>query len=200
MTNGPAPFDLESFMQNLLQNLGEQMAEEDDPLDCIRNEFFANSWKECCDGLLAKTSRLRVWPEVSPAPRVFEFEIDTPYKRKRQEDSSVELMPGPVRGRVIYRGDMFVNPEGPCVVVLIDRTLGYFHPNYSRRNGFLCLGDLSNLPPGPIPLEPLLENHIYPIVSYQNRRPMHPADVEAARYFALDPSAMQGLEPVPPLY
>jgi hypothetical protein len=37
-------------------------------------------------------------------------------------------------------------------------------------------------------------------LSYQNRRPHHPADFEAARYFALDPDAMSGLEPVPPLY
>jgi hypothetical protein len=46
----------------------------------------------------------------------------------------------------------------------------------------------------------LLENHVYPIVSYQNRQPTHPADIEAARYFALEPAAMQGLEPAPPLY
>jgi hypothetical protein len=137
---------------------------------------------------------------MSPAPRAFRFEFDCSYKRKLGDDSPVELMPGPVCGEVIYRGDMLLNPDGPCVVVLIDRHLGYFHPNYSRRQGFLCLGDLSNLPPGPIPLEPLLENHVYPIVSYQNRRPAHPADIEAARYFATEPTAMQGLQPVSPLY
>lgn len=197
-----AEFDMESLLRAMLQQAAHpDLPEEDDPLSRLTCEFFSTNWLDCRDGLLTKTKRLRVWPEFSPAPRAFRFEIDAPYKRKLSADAPVELMPGPICGEVLYRGDLFLNPqEGPCVAVLIERELGYFHPNYSRRHGYLCLGDLSNLPPGPIPLEPLLENHVYPIISYQNRRSAQPADVEAARYFALNPTAMEGLEPALPLY
>lgn len=174
--------------------------EDDDPLYQLALEFFANNWAECREGLLSRTSRIRVWPEFSAAPRAFRFEIDCPYKRKRSPDSPVEWMPGPVSGEIIYRRDLFSSTEGPSLLVLIDRDLAYFHPNYSRSRGFLCIGDETNMPPGPLPLGRFLENHIFPIVSYQNRRPTHPADAEAARYFALDPTAMVGLEPVEPLY
>jgi len=174
--------------------------DEDDPLVRLTLELFANNWAECRDGLLTRTPRIRVWPELSAAPRAFRFEIDCPYKRKLGPDSPVEWMPGPVKGEIIYRRDLLSYTEGPSVVVLLDRDLCYFHPNYSRARGFLCIGDETNLPPGPLPLGRFLENHIFPIVSYQNRRPTHPADIEAARYFALDPNAMSGLEPVEPLY
>jgi hypothetical protein len=85
----------------------------------------------------------------------------------------------------------------PAVAVLVERRLGFLHPNYSRRYGILCCGEL---PGGPIPLDLLFENYIYGIITYQNRRPTDPADVEAARYFALEPDAMEGLENVEPLY
>ncbi|MFO0819490.1 MAG: hypothetical protein U1A77_16195 [Pirellulales bacterium] len=173
---------------------------DDDPLNQLALEFFANNWVECLEGLLTRTTRIRVWPEFSPAPRAFRFEIDCPYKRKLGPESPVEWMPGPVKGEVIYRRDLFSASEGPTILVLIDRDLAFFHPNYSRARGFLCIGEESQLPPGPIPLGRFLENHIYPIVTYQNRRPTHPADAEAARYFALEPTAMVGLEPVAPLY
>ena len=179
---------------------GHDGVDDDDPLTRLALEFFANNWAECRDGLLMCTQRIRVWPEFSPAPRAFRFEIDCPYKRKLGPDAPVELMPGPVRGEVIYRRDLLCHDEGPSLVVLIDRDLAYFHPNYSRAQGFLCIGDEKNLPPGPMPLGRFLENHVFPIVSYQNRRTTHPADIEAARYFALEPSAMSGLEPVEPLY
>jgi hypothetical protein len=170
------------------------------PLDKLTREFAANNWAACADGLLQRTDRIRVWPEPSPAPLSFEFEIDTPYKRKLTPRAPVELVAGPVRGRILYRRDMFENPDGPLIAVQIDRRLGYFHPNYDRDRGFLCLGDQRNLPPGPQALDLLLENHIFPIVSYQNRSPIHPLDFEAARYFAFQPTAMDGLEPVVPLY
>lgn len=182
----------------MVENLDAQA--DDDPLARLTLEMFANNWEECRDGLLNRTSRIRVWPELSAAPRAFRFEIDCPFKRKLGPDSPVELMPGPVKGEVIYRRDLLAQTEAPSVVVLIDRDLGFFHPNYSRAKGFLCIGDETNLPPGPLPLGRFLENHIFPIVTYQNRRPTHPADLEAARYFALDPHAMTGLEPVQPLY
>jgi hypothetical protein len=41
---------------------------------------------------------------------------------------------------------------------------------------------------------------MYPIVTYQNRSPAHPLDRAAAEYFAFNPEAMDGLEPVEPLY
>lgn len=200
-SNSQPQIDLEQMMRMLLARVERgDMPDEDEPLGLLTREFFANNWSECHDGLLAKTSRIRVTPQMSPAPRAFRFEIDCPYKRKLDADSPVELMPGPVLGEVIYRGDLFQDPDGPCLAVVIDQALAYFHPNYSRQRGYLCIGELNDLPPGPIPLDRLLENHLFPIVSYQNRRPSHPADIEAARYFALEPTAMDGLEPVMPLY
>lgn len=200
-TQARNPRDTEHFLAMLMQRaLEDDLPEEDEPLGKITRLFLANNWSECHGGLLTRTQRIRVWPEHSPAPQAYRFEIDCPYKRKLGRDSVVELMPGPVRGGVIYRGDLFTNPQGPCLVVLIDRDLGFLHPNYSREHGYLCIGDLNELPPGPIPLDRLLENHVYPIITYQNRRPAHPADLEAARFFALDPTAMDGLEPVAPLY
>ena len=162
-------------------------------------EFFTSNWENCLNGLLQRTDRIRVTPEAVSTPVSFSFEIDTPYKRKIG-DGPVELMPGPVLGRILYRRDMFEEPEGRTVAVMIDPKLGYFHPNYSRTSAFLCIGDESNFEDGPLPLDRLLEAHIFPVVSYQNRRPTHPMDLEAARYFALDPSAMDGLESVQPLY
>lgn len=183
-----------------LQRLIRSLREQEDPLSAVSREFFTNNWIQCRDGLLSKTTRIRVNPQPLPAPCNFDFEIDTPFKQKRGRNAPVELNRGPVRGRICYREDMFEQPDGPCLAVLIDPDLAYFHPNHSRSGSFLCVGELSDLPPGPLPLDQLLENHLFPILSYQNRRPTHPADLEAARYFATDPAAMEGLEPVIPLY
>jgi hypothetical protein len=150
---------------------------------------------------LAKTARIRLLPQPGRSPRIFRFEIDCRYKRKTGADAPVELMPGPVRGTIHFRPDILINRKTlpPPIAVEIDRSLAYFHPNYCRQQGFLCLGEFPPSP-YPFPLDLLLEDHLYPIVSYQNRRPAHPLDREAALYFALDPSAMEGLEPVEPLY
>ena len=80
--------------------------------------------------------------------------------------------------------------------MLLDPALGFFHPNYSRRDGVLCVG---TLPPDPYPLDALLE-HVYRIVTYQNLAVDNSADLEAAIYFATNPEAMVGLEPVEPIY
>jgi hypothetical protein len=175
-------------------------AQDDSPLALIAREFFANNWAECCDGLLQRTRLLRVIPEPSPAPRMFRFEIDRPYKRQFADDAPVELMPGPIRGTVHYRPDLFVNPDGPHIAVQIDPDLGFLHPNCSRQRGsIICLGALpENL--FPFPLDMLIETRLYPILTYQDRQPSHPFDLQAAAYFALDPQAMDGLEPVEPLY
>jgi hypothetical protein len=170
------------------------------PLSELAHEFFVNNWQSCVENLLSRTSRVRVIPNSLPAPTSFEFAIDTPYKRKLGPSAPVELMPGPVRGQIHYRPDLFEDPEGPTIAVLLDRRQGYFNPHYNPERGFLCIGDERNLPPGPLPLDQLLENHIYGIVSYQNRRPIHSANPEASRYFALDPAAMEGLKPALPLY
>lgn len=193
---------LDALLQRLLEAAldRDDLPEEDTPLGKLIREFFTNNWAMCRDGLLQRTTKIRVQPETNSAPRAFRFQIATPYKRKLDSNSVVELLPGPVRGRILYRGDMFENPEPPTVAVMLDRDQAYFHPNYARKQGFLCIGDEQNLPPGPLPLDVLLENHVYPIITYQNRRPAHPADLEAAQYFALDPTAMEGLEPVDPLY
>ncbi len=188
-----------AHLQQLLQSAGE-LPSEDTPLGKLAAEFFSNTWATAADGLLKRTNKIRLRPEHSPAPRAFEFDIDTPYKRKLGSDASVELMPGPVLGRIMYRADLFENLVGPTVLVLIDPSLGYFHPNYDRDRGVLCIGAEEDLPPGPLPLDNLIENHLYPIITYQNRRPSHPLDQEAARFFAIDPTAMDGLEPAAPLY
>jgi hypothetical protein len=201
-TQPPQPADLEQFLEHLarIAQHEDELPEEDTPAGILTREFLANNWAMCCDGLLSKTSVIRVFPENSPAPRRFRFEVDCPYKRKAGADAPVELMPGPVRGTIHYRPDMFLNPLAPHIAVQIDPDLAYLHPNCERRRGCLvCLGELPTSP-FPFPLDLLLENHLYPILTYQNRRPAHPLDLEAARYFALDSSAMDGLEPVKPLY
>ncbi|MBI4881885.1 MAG: hypothetical protein HY812_19830 [Planctomycetes bacterium] len=165
-------------------------------LEQLAADFFENSWSACRDGLLARTSRIQVAPLDLPAPTCFAFVLETPYKRKLSPGAPVELDPGPLAGRILYRPDPFSPDPGPRIAVAIDNP-GFFHPNFSRRHGLLCLG---NLPPGLCPLDQLIEHHLYPILTYQVRRPSDPADAEAARYFALDPEALNGLRRPAPLY
>ena len=140
---------------------------------------------------------MRVEPQPSPAPRVFRFELDVPFKQKRGPEALVERVAGPLTGTIRYRPDLYTAPaDEPSVLVFVDRQLHLFHPNFSRQHGWLCTG---HLPPGPFPLEALLE-HVYGILTYQNRSTSDPADLQAARYFATDPGAMDGLELVEPLY
>jgi hypothetical protein len=179
--------------------MGTPLPGEDTPLGMLARQFFENNWRNCLDGLLRKTSRIRVWPEPSPAPRTFKFEIDAPYKCKRGADAPVELAPGPIRGSIMYRYNVFENNKDPAIAVALDRDQCLLHPNYSRKVGFFCLGELPRSP-YPFPLDLLLENLIYPLCTYQHMRPVHPFDLEAARYFALDPDAMRGLQPAVALY
>jgi hypothetical protein len=201
MTHNELPAELQEFMEQLSQLLarGSELPDEDTPLGKLTRQFFANNWRNCQEGLLRKTNRIRVWPEPSPAPRTFRFEIDCPYKRQCRPEAPVELVPGPIRGTVYYRPDIFANIDDPPIAVALDRDQSLLHPNCSREKGFICLGELPPTP-YPFPLDLLLENLVYPIVSYQQKRPVHPFDADAARYFALDPDAMQGLEPAVPLY
>ena len=177
--------------------LEDELPDESTPIGRATREFFANNWERARDGLLARTTKLRVEPQPSPAPRIFHFELDCTFKRKRAPDALVELAEGPLCGTIRYRPDLYTAPAGePSLMVFIDPAQQLFHPNYSRRHGVLCTGDL---PPGPFPLEDLLE-HLYGILTYQNRSTADPADLEAAQYFAHDPDAMNGLEAVEPLY
>lgn len=202
MNTPTTPVDFQRLLDQLIeirQTAGEPWDDEV-PADKLMCDFLQNSWERCRDGLLRRTSILSVEPEPWLGPRVYRFKINCPYKRKAGTNGPVELMPGPVSGMIHYRRDMFASPELPYIAVQIDPRLGYFHPNCSRRRGSLvCLGEI---PPTAFPfaLDLLLENHLYPIVTYQNRHPAHPFDEEAARYFALEPTAMQGLEPAKPLY
>ncbi|MCO6456003.1 MAG: hypothetical protein J5I93_11955 [Pirellulaceae bacterium] len=191
--------DLLAVLESLARQ-SEQLPAADTPAGNLMRQFLHNTWSHCREQFLPRTKLLRVWPEVGSPPRVFRFELLRPYKRKLGTDAPVELVPGPIRGTIHYRADMFSNPRLPYIAVQIDPELGYFHPNCSRRRGSLvCLGEIpANA--FPFPLATLLENHVYPILTYQNRRPAHPFDEEAARYFALEPSAMDGLESVEPLY
>jgi hypothetical protein len=192
---------LRLFEAMLAVSRDEGPLEEDTPAARVTREFLANNWARARDGLLAKTRRIEVQPEMSAAPRVFHFAIHRPYKRKAA-DGSVELVPGPIFGTVFYRHDLFTcDDDVPTVAVALhDRAT--FHANFSRRYGLLCLGavdELGGAGGGPIPLDRLLE-HVYRIMSYANFRVTHPADPEAARYFATDPDALRGLEHVEPLY
>ena len=187
---------VEHMLATLL--LAEESAQplDDTPLGRCTGEFLANNWAKARDGLLARTKKIEVEPQASAAPRAFRFLIHAPYKRKNSPNAPVKLDPGPIRGTIHYRRDLFCpSDDGPPVAVALhDR--GMVHPNYSRRHGLLCVGDL---PAGdPISLEDLLA-HVYRIVTYQNLRVTHPADVEAAEYFAADPQAMQGLGARQPL-
>ena len=188
----------------LLQQVGRiiHCAEEtldDTPLGRIVREFFQNNWINCRDGLLKRTSTLRVFPLVEKVPRLFRFELDRPFKRKAGEAGTIELAQGPICGTIHYRPDLFVNQTDLPIAVQLDLEQQYFHPNCSRQHGFVCLGELPPVP-YPFPLDLFLECHLFPVLSYQNRRPSHALDREAAMYFALDADAMSGLEPVEPLY
>lgn len=194
--------DHERMIRELLESMQDRIAgrEPDSPLAELARDFFANNWAMFQETLLCKTTILRVVPEPCPAPRMFQFELDRPYKCKRSAATNVELMPGPIRGAISYRTDLFQHTEGIHVAVQIDPSLGYFHPNCARRRGSLiCLG---HLPPSPfpLPLDLLIENHIYPILTYQNMTPSDPLDRDASIYFAFESDAMEGLTPVPPLY
>lgn len=192
-------FQLDQFLQRLagLQALDDVLPDEESPVGKATAEFFANNWRNACDGLLAKTKRIRVRPTSPlPAPRGFRFEIDTRFKQK-QGPEPVALVDGPIRGTIRYRADLFLaDPDEPSIAVFLDPEQHFFHPNYSRNFGVLCLG---GIPSGPYPLDALLE-HLYWILTYQNTSSSDPADREAARYFACDPDAMAGLENVEPLY
>jgi hypothetical protein len=200
-TNGPmTPFELQQMLDRMhsIAQMHDDLPPVDTPAGRITREFFANNWANCCDGLLAKTNKIRVTPQPSAAPHVFRYEIATKYKRKAGRDAEVELMPGPIRGTIHYRSDVFSSPMGPAIAARVDLDQQILHPNVSRQHGFVCLGELP-LSPFPFPLDPLLE-HLYTILTYQNYRPSHPLDMEAAAYFALEADALAGLEGVEPLY
>lgn len=162
----------------------------------LTRTFLGESWREARDGLLARTQVIRILPQPSATPACFRFVIDRPFKRKTGPIAAVELVDGPIFGAIVYAPDQFAEQgQGSAIAVFMDPDLSFFHPNACRRTGAVCLGDL----PQRFPLEDLLQ-HLFSLVSYQERTPRDPLDAEAARYFALDTDAMTGLEPVEPLY
>jgi len=200
-TDPDDPLQLQRLLSDILANRpGAQVeCEPDSPLNELAREFFANNWAMCQANLLCKTKILRVVPEPSAALRAFHFELDRPYKRRRSTAAAVELMPGPIRGIISYRTNLFQQPDGVHIAVQVDPQLDYFHPNCVRGRGLICLGDLPSSP-FPLPLDLLVENHIYPILTYQNMTPSDALDRDASIYFAFEPHALDGLTPVPPLY
>jgi hypothetical protein len=193
--------ELQHFIRHLarLAEVGAGMPDDDTPAGVLTRQFFEGNWRQCHEGLLRHTSKLRIWPLPTLSPWMFKFEIDCPWKRKASVDAPVELQHEPLRGTVFYRPDVFTNTEDPAVAVALDVEQAFYHPNHSPRNGYLCLGALP-ANPYPFPLDLLMENVVYPLVTYQSRRPVDPLDRDAALYFAFDPDAMQGLEPPAPLY
>jgi hypothetical protein len=199
MSHEPANLDTFQFDQALSYLLADQGADpfDDTPIGRATAEFFKNNWRRAQAGLLARTDLIKVVPPLSAAPRVFAFGMGVSYKRKSSSHAPAKIAPGPIRGMIYYRPDILCPADAgpPVAVSLHDR--GILHPNYSRRHGLLCVGEW---PAGQlVELDALLE-HVYRIVTYQNLRVTHPADVEAAEYFATDPDAMRGLEHVQPLY
>jgi len=177
--------------------------EEDTPLALATQEFFRNNWQQAQSGLLSRTRLFEVTPEDSPVPRVFHFILHRPYKRQVSPQSAITLAAGPICGVLYYREDLLSPAEEdvPTVAVMLhDRSL--IHPNFNRRHGLLCLGSWGSESgglAGPVFLGRLLE-HLYRILSYQNISVLHPADVDAATYFATERTALDGLRPVRPLY
>jgi len=177
--------------------LEDELPDESTPIGRLTRDFLANNWAQARDGLLARTTKIRVAPQPSPAPRIFQFELDRPYLRRVRPDAPVERAEGPLRGTIRYRPDLYpVRPKQHSQVVFLDPAQHLLHPNYSPRFGVLCVGEL---PAGPYPLEDLLE-HTYAILCYQNVATDDPADRDAADYFALHPDASSGLEAAEPLY
>jgi hypothetical protein len=174
---------------------GGELPDATDPEGRAARDFFANNWRAACDGLLARSNRIRVEPLPPEGPRSFSFEIDLPYKRK-QPSGSVELDTGPIRGLITYHASIFAPPAGARSIVVFVTSDGFYHPHHSRAHKVLCLGDL---PRGPYPLDALLE-HVYSIVTYQNLDLQHFLDRDAAVYFASDLHAFEGLVDVPTLY
>lgn len=189
---------LEHLMQMALSR--EDLPEEDTPAGRLARQFFSHTWAQCRDGLLKRTEKIRMVPEHSAVPHRFRFEIDTRYVRKFGPDAEIETIDGTVFGQILYAPNLFENfDEGPSIAVLIDRELGYYSPNYCQKRGVLCIGDHTQLP-AVLPLDDFVESHLFPILSYQNVKPSHPLDPAAAKYFAMDPNALDGLQPVAPLY
>lgn len=168
----------------------------DGPRGRAARDFFNGNWTNA-QALLSRTERIRVVPDDPDCPRGFRFEVRTPFLRKRRAFSDVELMPGPIRGRIFYHSDpLGASSEVPRVVVLLDGDQALLHPNHSRRFGILCLGHLA---PEPIELTRLLP-HLYAILTYENMSLAEPADPEAAAYFGNHPDPLRGLPMAEPLY
>ena len=198
MNNEP---DIQFLLRDLIEelhNLGgldEGLPDPSTPEGQATLEYFKNNWDEAQNGLLARTEVVRVTPLPGMGPRSFRYEFDCHYKRKRP-DGMVELASGPVSGTIRYRPNIFTpDPGSRSIVVSVDSDQ-FYHPNFSRQHGILCIG---NFPPGPFPLDSLIE-HVYSIVSYQNMDSDDPFDAEAVRYFGTDPNALDGLSDVRPLY
>lgn len=181
----------------LLRRLATLALEDvpDTPSARLSAEFFQHNWASV-QPLLAKAPRLRLHPR-SATPRILDFELDVAFKRQLRPAGPIDLAAGPLCGTIVYAADLFCGAATqPLVTVLIDPALGLLHPNFSRLHGVLCLG---HLPPGPFPLDALLE-HLYTILTYQNVSAADPADAGAAVWYANDPHPRAGLPPTRPLW
>jgi hypothetical protein len=195
LPQAPAPPALEvpRFLRLLLA-LEDPLPDPDTEVGREARAFFEQSWADARDGLLARTGRLSIVPASLPAPRLFHWTIERPFKRWKQ-GGGVELAPGPIRGTIHYRGDALVAPpDEPTILVRVDPDLGFVHPNADPVTSLICHG-LSGL----LPLEPLAL-HVHGIVAYQNMGLASALSRAAAEYFLRDPRAMDGLEPVEPLF
>lgn len=193
------PPTIDALFQQLVQvaALSDSLPDADTAIGRTTREFFDASWRAASSGLLSRTTRLRVEPLQPSAPHVFRFEMDLPYKAQVAPGEPIETRPGPIRGTIRYRPDLFTaDVHEPGIAVLLEPGQHLLHPNFSRRHGMLCIGDV---PAGPFELEHLLE-HLWSVLGYENLSTSDPADREAARIFAEDPDALDGLGNAGPLY
>ncbi|MGA2034640.1 MAG: hypothetical protein ABSG68_20525, partial [Thermoguttaceae bacterium] len=141
---------------------------------------------------------LRVVPLGLP-PRCFHFELDRPYLRQETPGGRLEIHPGPISGRIVYRRDLFAASQPadiPTVAVVLDHQVRMFHPNVSLQAGYLC----AHLPAGPASLETLLAAMVA-IFGYSVYRCSSPLNREAAEVFATRAEeVLKDLPPMEPLY
>ena len=179
----------------LLLGIEDPLPDERTELGRRTRDWLERNWADAREGLLAKSTRLRVSPPTSASPNTFRFTLERGYKR-RNADGTIGLAPGPITGLIKFRPDLLTAPEDETrVLVLVDPSVGLLHPQHDPRSGLLCCGDLY----GMVSLEAALV-HVFTILTYQNCNVTSALDVEAARYFATDPGARAGLEPVEPLW
>jgi len=190
------PLWTDAMLQQALEAIGAAQPRDESMRDVVL-DFCRNSFRECEHGLLAKTSRVRVEPDAAPRPHRFRFEIDVPFLSRRAPEEPARVEPGPVRGWIAYRLDLFESDFVPPVIVRLDRDLHVWHPHVHPGIGLLCTG---RMPQGGVPLASVIEHWIYPILTGQQIDVRDPLNPFAAADWVNDRETRESLPPPAPLY